>query len=127
VELDPKSVGDLITPPGPRFQITKHLNLANLAQRAKLFRGCFEFDVLKVELALQRVGDLIVPSGPQFQINNHLNLAILAKSINFFCGCFEGGIGPPTRGGPHNSTGAPISNHQTSKFSSKSQIFLWVF
>jgi hypothetical protein len=30
---------------------------------------------------------------------------------------FEGGIGPPTHGGPHSSTWAPISNHQTSIFS----------
>jgi hypothetical protein len=43
---------------------------------------------------------------------------------------FEGEIGPPTCGGPHNSTGAPISNHQTSKFrcfGSKSQIFCGCF
>jgi hypothetical protein len=41
---------DLIMPPGPRFQVTKHLNLAVLAQGAKLFCGSFEFEVLKVEL-----------------------------------------------------------------------------
>jgi hypothetical protein len=45
VELDPKSMGDLIIPPGPQFQITKHLNLVLLFQVAKFFRGCFEFEV----------------------------------------------------------------------------------
>jgi hypothetical protein len=30
---------------------------------------------------------------------------------------FEGGIGIPKRGGPLNSTGAGLLNHQTSKFS----------
>jgi hypothetical protein len=64
VELDPQHMGDLIVPPGPRFQITKHLNLADLAQRAISFCGCFEFEVLKVELDPQRVGDLMVPLGP---------------------------------------------------------------
>jgi hypothetical protein len=49
-------VGDLIIPLGPQFQITKHLNLAVLAQGAKFLNGCFEFEVLKVELALQHVG-----------------------------------------------------------------------
>jgi hypothetical protein len=29
---------------------------------------------------------------------------------------FEGGIGPPTHGGTHYSTEAPVSNHQTYKF-----------
>jgi hypothetical protein len=43
-------VGDLIVPPGPLFQITKYLNLAGSAQRAKKFRVCFEFEVLKVDL-----------------------------------------------------------------------------
>jgi hypothetical protein len=71
-----------------QFQITKHLNLVVLFQRAKFFGGCFEFKVLKVELDPQRVGDLIIPSGPQFQITKHLNLALLAKGANFFCRCF---------------------------------------
>jgi hypothetical protein len=70
VELDPESVGDLIIPPGPQFQITKHLNLADLAQRTKLFGGCFEFKVLKVELAPQCAGDLIIPLGPDFKSPN---------------------------------------------------------
>jgi hypothetical protein len=51
VELDTQRVGDLIIPPGPQFQITKRLNLTNLAQRANFFVGCFEFEALKVELA----------------------------------------------------------------------------
>jgi hypothetical protein len=43
---------------------------------------------------------------------------------------FEGGIGVPKRGGPLNSTGAGLSNHQTSKNSINSiwmKISLWVF
>jgi hypothetical protein len=51
VELDPQRVGDLIIPLGPRFEITKHLNLASLARRAKFSREYFEFEALKVELA----------------------------------------------------------------------------
>jgi hypothetical protein len=39
VELDPQHVGELRVPPGPRFQITKHLNLAVLAQGANFFVG----------------------------------------------------------------------------------------
>jgi hypothetical protein len=50
VKLDLQCMEDLIVPPGPQFQITKHLNLAVLAQRAKKIRGYFEFEVLKVEL-----------------------------------------------------------------------------
>jgi hypothetical protein len=87
VGLAPQCMGDLIVPPGPRFQITKHLNFADLAQRATFFRGCSEFDAkLKVEMAPQRVGDLIIPLGPQFQITKHLNLAILAEGANSFVG-----------------------------------------
>jgi hypothetical protein len=33
---------------------------------------------------------------------------------------FEGGIGVPKRGGPLNSTGAGLLNHQTSKISTNS-------
>jgi hypothetical protein len=51
VELDPKCVGDLMIPPERRFQITKHVNLVDLVEGAKFFRGCFEFDALKVDLA----------------------------------------------------------------------------
>jgi hypothetical protein len=51
-------------PPGPQFQITKHLNLVVLFQIAKFFRGCFEFEILKVELDPQCMGDLIIPQGP---------------------------------------------------------------
>jgi hypothetical protein len=43
---------------------------------------------------------------------------------------FEGGIGVPKRGGPLNSTGAGLLNHQTSKISINSiwmKISLWVF
>jgi hypothetical protein len=43
---------------------------------------------------------------------------------------FEGGIGVPKRGGPLNSTGAWLLNHQTSKISINSiwmKISLWVF
>jgi hypothetical protein len=42
----------------------------------------------------------------------------------------EGGIGVPERGGPLNSTGAGLLNHQTSKNSVMSfwmKISLWVF
>jgi hypothetical protein len=42
---------------------------------------------------------------------------------------FEGGIGVPKRGGPLNSTGARLLNHQTSKISINSicmKISLWV-
>jgi hypothetical protein len=77
-------MGDLIISLGPQFQITKHLILAYLAEGAKKFCGCFEFEALKVELVPQCVGDLIVPLGPQFQITKHLNLAVSAKRANFF-------------------------------------------
>jgi hypothetical protein len=43
---------------------------------------------------------------------------------------FEGGIGVPKRGGPLNSTGAGLLNHQTSKISINSiwmKISLWMF
>jgi hypothetical protein len=43
---------------------------------------------------------------------------------------FEGGIGIPKRGGPLNSTGAGLLNHQTSKISTNSiwmKISSWVF
>jgi hypothetical protein len=43
---------------------------------------------------------------------------------------FEGGIRVPKRGGPLNSTGAGLLNHQTSKISIKSiwmKISLWLF
>jgi hypothetical protein len=43
---------------------------------------------------------------------------------------FEGGIGVPKPGGPLNSTGAGLVNHQTSKISTNSiwmKFFLWVF
>jgi hypothetical protein len=48
----------------------------------------------------------------------------------FKIGGFEGGIGLPKRGGPLNSTGAGLLNHQTSKISIISiwmKISLWVF
>jgi hypothetical protein len=48
----------------------------------------------------------------------------------FKIGGFEGGIGIPKRGGPLNSTGAGLLNHQTSKISINSiwmKISLWVF
>jgi hypothetical protein len=86
VELDPQCAGGLIIPWGPRFQITKHLNLAVLAKAVKFVCGCSEFEVLKVELYPQRTGDLIVPPGPRFQITKHLNLAVLAKAVKFFVG-----------------------------------------
>jgi hypothetical protein len=38
-ELDPQRAGELIIPPGPQFRITKHLNLAVLAQGANFFVG----------------------------------------------------------------------------------------
>jgi hypothetical protein len=43
---------------------------------------------------------------------------------------FEGGIGVPKHGKPHNSIGAGLLNHQTSKISINSiwiKISLWVF
>jgi hypothetical protein len=43
---------------------------------------------------------------------------------------FEGGIGVPKRGGPLNSTGVGLLNHQTSKINTNSiwmKISLWVF
>jgi hypothetical protein len=43
---------------------------------------------------------------------------------------FEGGIGVPKHGGPLNSTGAGLLNHQTSKISINliwMKISLWVF
>jgi hypothetical protein len=48
----------------------------------------------------------------------------------FKIGVFEGGIGVPKRGGPLNSTGAGLLNHQTSKININSiwmKISLWVF
>jgi hypothetical protein len=48
----------------------------------------------------------------------------------FKIGGFEGGIGIPKRGGPLNSTGAGLLNHQTSKISLNSiwmKISVWVF
>jgi hypothetical protein len=41
--IGPHRVRDLKIPPWPRFQITKHLNLAILAQGTKCSYGCFEF------------------------------------------------------------------------------------
>jgi hypothetical protein len=79
-------MGDPIVPPEPQFQIAKHLNLVGLFQRTKFFRGCFEFEVLKVDLDPQCMGDLIIPPGLQFQITKYLNLAILAKAAKFFVG-----------------------------------------
>jgi hypothetical protein len=60
VGLAPQCIGDLLIPPGPQFQITKHLKLADLAQRAKKICRCFEFEALKVGLALQRIGDYFI-------------------------------------------------------------------
>jgi hypothetical protein len=70
VELDLQCAGDLIIPLGPQFQITKHLNLDGLAQRAKKIRGCFEFEAWKVELEPQHLGDLLIPPGPNFKSPN---------------------------------------------------------
>jgi hypothetical protein len=61
VEFDPQRTEDLINPLGPRFQITKHLNLAVFALGAKIFCRYYEFEALKVELDPQYVGDLIIP------------------------------------------------------------------
>jgi hypothetical protein len=41
--IGPHYVRDLRIPPGPRFQITKHLSLAILAQGTKCSCGCFEY------------------------------------------------------------------------------------
>jgi hypothetical protein len=89
MELDPQSVGDLIIPPGPQFQITKHLNFVILTQGANTFCRCFEFEALKVEMDPQRMGNLLIPLGPQFQITKHLNLAILVHGAKMFFGFFE--------------------------------------
>jgi hypothetical protein len=72
VGLVPQHVGNLLIPLESQVEITKHLKLVVLLQRAKLFCGCFEFEALKVGLALQRVGDLLIQPGPQFQITKHL-------------------------------------------------------
>jgi hypothetical protein len=40
----------------------------------------------------------------------------------FKIGGFEGGIGVPKHGGPLNSTGAGLLNHQTSKISINSNL-----
>jgi hypothetical protein len=80
---------DLRILPGPRFQITKHLNLAILAHGTKFSCGCFEFLALKVELDPQRMGDLIIPPRPRFQITKHLILTTLTQGTNIFGGCFE--------------------------------------
>jgi hypothetical protein len=77
VELDPQRMGDLIIPPRPWFQFTKHLILTTLTQGANIFGRCFEFQALKVELDLRRMGELIIPPRPRFQITKHLNLDIL--------------------------------------------------
>jgi hypothetical protein len=65
VGLAPQCMGDLLIPLMPWVQITKHLKLAVLLQRAKFFCGYFEFEALKVGLAPQRVGDLLIPLVPQ--------------------------------------------------------------
>ena len=112
MELDPHRVGNLMVPLGTQFQITKHLNLEYSAQRAKLFCGCFDFEVLKVELDPHRVGNLMVPPRLQFQITKHLNLEDFAQSAKFFCGCFEIEALEveldrfAMQEGPHNSTRA---------------------
>jgi hypothetical protein len=56
VELDLQRVGDLIVPSGSRFQITKHLNLAYLAQRANFFCRCFEFEGFEGEIGPPKHG-----------------------------------------------------------------------
>jgi hypothetical protein len=71
----------------------------------------------------------------QFQITKHLKLVVLLQRPKFFCGCFEFealkvDLAPKTHGGPLNSPGVVISNHQTYKihrFGSKRQKNLWVF
>jgi hypothetical protein len=72
-----------------QFQITKHLKLVVLLQRAKFLCGCFEFEVLKVGLAPQRAGDLLIPPVRGFQITKHLKLADLAQRAKFLGGCFK--------------------------------------
>jgi hypothetical protein len=89
VDLAPQCMGDLLFPLGPQFQITKHLRLVVLLQRAKFFCGCFEFEALKVELDPKSVGDLIIPPGPQFQVTKHLNLVFLFHRTKFYRRCFE--------------------------------------
>jgi hypothetical protein len=80
---------DLRIPPGPRFQITKYLNLAILAQGTICSCGYFDFLALKVELDPQRMGDLIIPPRPRFQITKHLILTTLTQGANIFGRCFE--------------------------------------
>jgi hypothetical protein len=53
-------VGDLEIPPQLQFQITKHLNLVDLAQGAIFFCRCSEFEVWKVDQDPQHVGDLLI-------------------------------------------------------------------
>jgi hypothetical protein len=77
VELAFQRMGDPKIVLGPRFQITKHLNLVVLAPGAKIFCRCFEFEALKVEMALQRAKDLIVPPGPRFhEFSTHFSKII---------------------------------------------------
>ena len=49
VDLATLSMGNL----GPQFQITKHLKLIVLVQKAKFLCRYFEIEALKVDLALQ--------------------------------------------------------------------------
>jgi hypothetical protein len=63
VDLDPQGVGDLRIPLEPRFQITKHLNLAVFDLEAQNCCRCFEFEALKVELDPQGVGVFRIPPG----------------------------------------------------------------
>jgi hypothetical protein len=89
VDSAPQHVGDHLIPQGPQVRITKHLKLVVLLQSTKFLCGCFEFEALKVGLALQCVGDLLIPLRPRVQINKHLNLVVLLQRAKFLCRCFE--------------------------------------
>jgi hypothetical protein len=60
VDYNPQRVEDLRIPLGPAFQITKHLNLAYLAQGAIFFCGCSEFEVPKVDQDPPCMEDLLI-------------------------------------------------------------------
>jgi hypothetical protein len=66
-----------------QFQITKHLKLVVLLQRAKFLCGYLQFEALKVDLAPQHVGDLLIPLMRWFQINKHLNLGIWFENVGY--------------------------------------------
>jgi hypothetical protein len=66
-ELAPQRFGDPKISPGPWFQITKPLSLANLAQRATIIVQGFEFEALMVVLDPTALGTSEFHRGPDFK------------------------------------------------------------